>query len=91
MQVLTFIIICLVVYFIIVLPMNAALNRLYVSAVHTLQAPSKHRTLDIYVCTKCLSAVTQPCQLTSSKSSQSHTCVRFGDLQCGRTVILRLS
>ncbi|KAK9918657.1 hypothetical protein WJX75_005696 [Coccomyxa subellipsoidea] len=31
-QVLTFIIICLVVYFIIVLPMNAALNRLYPKA-----------------------------------------------------------
>lgn len=37
MQVLTFIIICLVVYFIIVLPMNAALNRLYVSTPTSLQ------------------------------------------------------
>lgn len=40
MQCLTFLIICIVVYFIVVLPMNSALNRLFVSAL----TQSCHRT-----------------------------------------------
>ena len=81
MQVLTFIIICLVVYFIIVLPMNAALNKLYVSALASLHTLSEY----------CRNTISSAHLFQTKDRRFGQMWLHLGDLECASNVVSTLS